>query len=346
MAFDPVPWFVGGGALHPAEAARQLTYAVTGGAVGVGAVDDLKITQLPTAGTSVRAASGGAVIPNLYPGASQQSYAGRAASTTDISVTATGSGSGRVDLVIARIDDPQYGGTVPGDVTVGPYIKFAIIQNVASGSTGLPAGLAYPAVALARLDIPASTGTITNAMITDLRAVANPRMVSVHSQAERDALYPTPYDSLQVYRLDTHQLETHNGTSWGPPVRAVSAARTTAAAFYATGTLILAAPSITGDGVKKFKITANFHAITSTGTNDEFNFTIEDSTTSTVLSTRGVLMPSAAGQEAGQCMVTTNVPTAGAHVYKLCGGRVGGTGIATVVAAPGFPIDIIVEQIA
>jgi len=172
MAFDPVPFFVGGGALHSAEAARQLAYAVTGGAAGVAAAGDLEITQLPVAGTSVRAASGGAVIPNLYPGGSQQSYTVRAASTTDVSVTATGSGAGRVDLVIARIDDPHYGGTIPADVTVGPYDRLDIIQNVAAGSTDIPAGLAYPAIALARLDIPASTATITTSMITDLRKVA------------------------------------------------------------------------------------------------------------------------------------------------------------------------------
>lgn len=174
MAFDPVPFFVGGGALHSAETARLLAYAATGGIAGVAAASDLQITQLPTAGTSVRAASGGAVIPNLYPGGSQQSYVGRAASTTDVPVTATGSGSGRVDLVIARIDDPQYGGTIPVDVTIGPYIRLDIIQNVAAGSTTLPAGIAYPAIVLARLDIPASTATITTSMITDLRSAANP----------------------------------------------------------------------------------------------------------------------------------------------------------------------------
>ena len=177
MATDPVPWFVGGGALHPAEVARLLAYAATSGAAGVVTAGDMAVTQLPVAGTSVRAAVGGAVIPNLYPGGGQQSYIGRAASSTDIPVTATGSGSGRVDLVIARIDDPQYGGTVPADVTVGPYIRFDIIQNVAAGSTTLPAGTAYPAIVLARLDIPASTATITTSMITPLAKVVNAHIV-------------------------------------------------------------------------------------------------------------------------------------------------------------------------
>lgn len=175
MALDSVPWFVGGGAEHSPEVARLLAYAATAGASGVVAPGDLKVTQTPVAGTNIRVATGGGVIPNLYPGGGQQTYIGRAASVTDTPVTATGSASGRVDLVVARIDDPQYGGAAPVDPTVGPYIRIAIIENVAAGSTDLPAGTAYPAIALARLDIPASTATITTAMITPLCKLANPR---------------------------------------------------------------------------------------------------------------------------------------------------------------------------
>jgi len=179
---------------------------------------DLKITQLPTAGTSVRAASGGAVIPNLYPGGSQQSYTARAASTTDVPVTATGSGAGRVDLVIARIDDPFYGGTVPSDVTVGPYVRLDIIQNVAAGSTDIPAGLAYPAIALARLDIPASTATITTSMITDLRVMVVP-------------VPPAP-------DVDTGWLPlTALGAQWNVPINGSAAtARRIGNRVYLTGT--------------------------------------------------------------------------------------------------------------
>jgi len=33
--------------------------------------------------------------------------------------------------------------------------------------------------------------------------------------ADRDAKFPTPYDGLPVYRLDTHQVERYDGTRWG-----------------------------------------------------------------------------------------------------------------------------------
>ena len=203
MSFDSVPWFVGGGAEHSVEVARLLAYAATSGAAGVVAPADLKVSALPVAGTSVRVAVGGVVIPNLYPGGGQQTYIGRAPTTTDIPVTATDSASGRTDLVIARVDDPQYGAQAPPDVTVGPYIRVAVIENVTPNTSTLPAGTAYPAIVLARITIPASTATITNAMITDLRKLANPRSIRTTFMSQPNpSTIPGTWDYLTetVYR--------------------------------------------------------------------------------------------------------------------------------------------------
>lgn len=178
MALETVPWFVGGGAEHSPDVARMVAYAATSGGAGVLGVGDFRVTPLPVPGTSVRIAAGSAAIPNGYlaaPDYGKQSYIARAASVTDVPVTATGSSGGRVDLVILRVDDPQYGGQLPADVKVGPYNRFAIIENVTPGSTELPADLGYPAIPLARLDIPASTGTIQASHITSLRKMPTPR---------------------------------------------------------------------------------------------------------------------------------------------------------------------------
>jgi len=127
----------------------------------------------------------------------------------------------------------------------------------------------------------------------------------------------------------------------------VSANRTTnSAGFYLASTGLLSAPSITGDGVKQFKITVNFTAITSTGASDIFNMTIEDATLGVILTTRNIPMGATAGTVTGACMTTVDVPAAGAHVYRLAGTRLQGTGVGTLPAAVTFPIDIIVEQIA
>lgn len=170
MAMDTVPWFIGGGAEHSPAVARMLAYAATNGATGVISPGDLKVTALPTPGAAVRIMPGGAAIVSLYPGAANQSYTVRNATATDVQVPATTSSGAAVRYLILRIDDPEYGGQVPADVRFGPYVRPVLVSSITN--------LAYPFVALARINQPASTATITQAMITDLRVVANPRRSS------------------------------------------------------------------------------------------------------------------------------------------------------------------------
>lgn len=183
MALDPVPWFIGGGAQHSADVARLLVHVATNGAAGVVGPGDMKVTQLPAATGTVRVAAGACIIPNTN--AVQQSYALRAPSITDLSVTPTGSTSGRSDMVVALVDDPQFTGQPPANVESGPYVRFQIITNVGGAATTVPANFGYPAFPLARIDMPANTATVTDAMITDLRNLPTPkrdrRTYSAHS---------------------------------------------------------------------------------------------------------------------------------------------------------------------
>lgn len=170
MALDTVPWFIGGGAEHSPAVARMLAYSATNGANGVNTGVDLKVTALPTPGAAVRIMPGGASLVNRYPGGGQQSYTLRNATATDVPVPATGSASGSNRYVIIRIDDPEYGGAVPANVKTGPYVRALLVDSITN--------LAYPFIALARITQPANTATITQAMIADLRKVANPRRES------------------------------------------------------------------------------------------------------------------------------------------------------------------------
>lgn len=167
MALDPVPWLIGGGAEHGPEVARMLAYAATAGSEGIITATDLRVTALPTPGAAVRVYPGGAALLNRYPGAPNQSYTVRNASATDVAIPATGAGSGATRYVILRVDDPQYGGQVPPNVVTGPYVRFALVNSITD--------LAYPFIVLARINQPANTSAITGAMITDLRAVSNPK---------------------------------------------------------------------------------------------------------------------------------------------------------------------------
>src|SRR5699024_2713006 len=87
----------------------------------------------------------------------------------------TGSAGSRTYLIVARIDDPTYQGG-PFDPLTFEAAKCEVISGVSSKQSGVAnLNLTYPAIPLARINIPASTGTITAAMITSLRSIALPR---------------------------------------------------------------------------------------------------------------------------------------------------------------------------
>lgn len=166
MAIEGVPWMVAGG-LHSAEVGRQLAFAATQGATGTVLPEDLKVSALPTPGPSVRISSGGAAIASNFPGASGQSYIARGVGSTDIAVAKAGT-STTTRYVIIRITDPAYAGQpTPAKPAEGPYAIPDVVASITN--------LAYPFIALAKIVMPANTVNITNAMITDMREVANPR---------------------------------------------------------------------------------------------------------------------------------------------------------------------------
>lgn len=175
MAMERVPYLVGGGFEHSAEVMRAMLAAATSGAEGIVNAGDMKVAATAVPGTSVRIAPGNALIRNTYGGGTAQTYACRAASQTELAITATGSSGSRTDLVVARINDPTYAGG-EFDPTTFQAADFTVIQGVPAGTSSVAGlNLGYPAIPLARITIPASTGTITNSMITNLRKIAIPR---------------------------------------------------------------------------------------------------------------------------------------------------------------------------
>lgn len=188
MALDLTPWAVGGGAELSVEVARTFAFAATRGAEGIVGLGDLKVQAQAVPNETVRVSTGAALILNRYAGGGQQSYALRNATQTDVAITATGSGAGRTDLIIARILDPQYEGNPPANPVTFAYSRLVVVQGVPAGTkTAAELNLGYPAIALAKVTLPVSTATITAGMITDLRKVAQPRrdraMVTVFPSA-------------------------------------------------------------------------------------------------------------------------------------------------------------------
>jgi hypothetical protein len=170
MSFDPVPWAVTGAATAAAEA-RVLANIASHDSEGVVLSGDFKVTQTGTPSGSVQIGTGGMVIKNFQaPG---ESYVGKASSSTLQAISPTG-GTGRSDLIIARVIDPDFAPwqpyTDPNQILNGPYFQPFVVAGVSPSTTSAGQVVSYSAYALARIDIPAGTTNILTSMITDLRS--------------------------------------------------------------------------------------------------------------------------------------------------------------------------------
>lgn len=219
MAIDR--WFIGGGAEHSPESARRALYASTGGAEGVGGIDDLKVVPLAVPGGGVRILTGSALIRSGYAYGETQTYMGTVYEQETVSVAATGSGAGRSDMVVLRVEDPYAGGSpwpVPADPATAPYLHIRVISGVPADATrvqDVPGHDTDTAIALARIDIPASTGTIAAGMITDLRRLGQPRRLStlayVPVPAVTDLVSATlvPWPASTAVQVEVPEWATH-----------------------------------------------------------------------------------------------------------------------------------------
>ncbi|WP_030185931.1 hypothetical protein [Streptomyces capuensis] len=156
--------------MHTAQQFRMMIRDLSRANQGITEGDHLKVTALSTPGSGVQIADGSAVIIGRVSSVQGSYSAYNIGVDTSVTIAPTG-GSGRSDMVILRVEDPEYEGT--RDPAVDPIVFFEVVSNVSSSATTVPSG--YSAIPLARIDIPASTATITNSMIKDLRKVANPR---------------------------------------------------------------------------------------------------------------------------------------------------------------------------
>ncbi|MFI0822319.1 hypothetical protein ACH4TX_41900 [Streptomyces sp. NPDC021098] len=157
------------GAYHSAQQFRMLVRDLARANEGITQGDDLKVTALSTPGSQVQISDGSGIIrgrANTFQG----SYAVCNVGTATLDIAPTG-GTGRSDMICVRVEDPEYEGTL--DPALQQIEYFQVISGVTSTATAIPDS--RTAIPLARIDIPASTSIITNAMITDLRKIANPR---------------------------------------------------------------------------------------------------------------------------------------------------------------------------
>lgn len=191
MGWDNAPTAIDGTQLQGEDLRRGL-YA-TSKSQGIAGVGDLKVLPLSVPGNGFRVSPGSALVYNKYVTPIRESYS-VGAPTEDIFGSGgmpASIGSPRSHLVAVMVGDPQYSNaghpyfpaTFPGlnDPLTYQYTRTWLFQNVPAGSgqAWLDANVPYPALALARLDVPASTTTIQASHIVDLRTMANPRTLDV-----------------------------------------------------------------------------------------------------------------------------------------------------------------------
>lgn len=173
MTLPRTPFFVGGGAQHDAT---QVRLSVLGnGAEGIIGRESLMVRALSTPGSQVRIGDGAfRVKGRVNPW--QGSYSAYNIGDELVDVPANNTATTRYDLLVIRVEDPQYEGT--RNPLVDDIIFPELITNVGSTVKTLAgAGKAgYSAIPVARLEIPANTAAITGAMInTSVRFLAEPQ---------------------------------------------------------------------------------------------------------------------------------------------------------------------------
>lgn len=167
MVFALGVWAVDG-QTNDASLARLQLEASASGSEGVVGAGDLAVKATGTPSGSVLVSAGACVISGKEADF-QGSYFGFNVGDQIVSITPTGGGGGRSDLIVARVEDPTVAGTPwTHDPSTDPLIYARVISGVSSSTTKAPSD--QSAIALARIDIPASTTNITQAMIKDLRS--------------------------------------------------------------------------------------------------------------------------------------------------------------------------------
>ncbi|MFD7769864.1 hypothetical protein [Streptomyces sp. NPDC059787] len=167
MTLIQPPMMVNGGT-HPARTMRMMIRDLSRGSQGVTEYNDLKVTQQTTPGAGVQVGDGSGVVRGASWG--QGSYTQYNVGTALVDIAPT-EATPRTDMVVLRILDPEYEGSL--DPATNDIGFFDVVSNVSATATTVPAGMT--AIPLARVTQPENCATITNAMITDLRRIANPR---------------------------------------------------------------------------------------------------------------------------------------------------------------------------
>lgn len=185
MTFNNAPWAIDG-ARSTAALARLGVYATGGGRSGVVKPSDLRVLPLAVPGNGLRITSGAGIILNHYLDDPDEVYAAANPGTHTVLAAdmPAAIGSTGYYLVCVVVGDPEFDQSghpfmpttiAPEDAADFEYVRIVIVPCTAGTTSFEQLGYDYPAYALARLEIPPTTTTITSGMIVDLRELSQPR---------------------------------------------------------------------------------------------------------------------------------------------------------------------------
>ena len=149
-------------AQHPAASFRRMIEVLAGGQTGVREAGDLAVTANGTPNMTVNVAAGEALIPGTQQPASQGAYYVYNDGSVSVPIAASDATNPRRDLIVARVYDRDYSGTL------GEWR----IERVAGTPAVSPVDPATPAdsILLARVAVAAGATSISSGNITDLRS--------------------------------------------------------------------------------------------------------------------------------------------------------------------------------
>jgi transposase len=196
---------------HPASLYRRMLKALLGGNTmnsGVVQSGDFTVTAQSTPNMSVRSASGFAFIESSESTTHGGAYYVHNDASVTLTVAASHATLTRYDLVVLRVKDQEYSGTVN-------EAALEVVQGTAASSPSEPAVPAN-AIVLARITVAAGATTITNANIADRRARAGGPAIpplTVGSVTERNNA-DVAREGQIIYRTDTDVWEGYRNGAW------------------------------------------------------------------------------------------------------------------------------------
>lgn len=219
MTFDNAAWAIDGAQMNSALARRAL-YASGSRQAGVVLKNDLKVSQLTAPGSGVRITAGVGMVLNDYQTIPNELYVVSNDAAMNLTPGPASNPSAKSYIVAIVVGDPDFSQTghpwmLASDPPDGQELTFDYVRptfiEVSAGATSLDVN--YPALPLARVDLPANTTTITDAMITDLRSLTAPRQAQ-YAFASGD----TTWDSTPAYCPSGSAFANWGSAQYAPTV--------------------------------------------------------------------------------------------------------------------------------